>query len=91
MIDTRSENVSKEVTGNISGHIETVLQTSNNTNMNIRKQVKLFLIFHCFLNLQVEGLPQLRSLPDMWCYNAGQAAFLSTCEHGEFMDPCGRV
>ena len=91
MIDTRSENVSKPATGNISGHIETAFQTDNNTNMNIRKQMKTFLIFHCFLNLQIAGVPRLRSLADIWCYNAGQAAVLTTCEHGDFMGPCGRV
>ena len=75
----------------VSGHIETAVQTGNNTIMNIRKQLKLFLIFHCILNLQIAGVPRFRSLSKMWCYNAEQAAVLSTCEHGDYMGPCGRV
>ena len=87
----RLQNVTKQATGNISGHIETAFQTGNNTIMNIRKQMKLFLIFHCFLNLQIAGVPQFRSLSDMWCYNVEQTAVLSMWAHEEITGPCGRV
>ena len=64
-------NVSKQATVNISGHIETAFHTENNTKMN---QMQIVLIHHCFLNLQISGFQQFRSLSDFHCYRAGQAA-----------------
>ena len=59
--------------------------------MNIINRMKVILIFHCFLNLQIAGVPRFRSLSDKWCYRAGQEAVPSACEHGDVMGPCGRV
>ena len=84
-------NVSKQATINLSGHKETACHTDNNTKMNIINQMKVVLIFHCFLNLQIAGVPRFRSLSDTWCYRAGHTADPSACEHGDGLGPCGRV
>ena len=37
------------------------------------------------------GAPQLRSISDIWCYRAGEAAVVGLCDHGDMVGPCGRV